>query len=65
MSSQYYASFVIHDDRMEAATEYSGIIELQQDSGNSIGGRELATMLARNLDVDPSDVELLQWGVVH
>jgi hypothetical protein len=65
MSSQYYASFVIHDDRMEAATEYSGIIELQQDSGNSIGGRELATMLAHNLDVDPSDVELLQWGVVH
>ena len=65
MSSQYYASFVIHDDRMEAATEYSGIIELQQDSGNCIGGRELATMLAHNLDVDPSDVELLQWGVVH
>ena len=65
MSSQYYASFVVHDDRMEAATEYSGIIELQQESHSSIGSRELATMLARNLDVDVADVELLQWGVVH
>lgn len=65
MSSQYYASFVIHDDRMEAATEYSGIIELQQQPRCSIGGRELASMLARNLDVDVSDVEVLQWGVVH
>jgi hypothetical protein len=65
MSSQYYASFVIHDDRTEAATEYSGIIELQERPRCSIGGRELATMLARNLDVDVSDVEVLQWGVVH
>ena len=65
MSSQYYASFVIHDDRLEAATEYSGIIELQQEPRCSIGGRELASMLARNLDVDVADVEVLQWGLVH
>jgi hypothetical protein len=65
MSSQYYASFVVHDDRMEAATEYSGIIELQQESRSIIGSRELTTMLAHNLDVDVADVELLQWGVVH
>jgi hypothetical protein len=50
---------------MEAATEYSGIIELQEAPRCGIGGRELATMLARNLDVDVSDVEVLQWGVVH
>lgn len=65
MSSQYYASFVIHDERLEAATEYSGIIELQQEACCVIGGRELASLLASNLDVDVSDVEVLQWGLVH
>ena len=65
MSSQYYASFVIRDDRTEAATEYAGIIELEETPRCPIGGQELATMVARNLDVDVADVEVLQWGVVH
>ena len=63
MSSQYYASFVIHDERLEAATEYSGIIELQQQACCSIGGRELVSVFVNNVDVD--DVEVLQWGLVH
>jgi hypothetical protein len=30
-----------------------------------LGPRDLVVLLARNLDVDCDDVEVLQWGPVH
>jgi hypothetical protein len=65
MSTPYYASFFVHDPREEAVTQYCGVIELARPARNQPGPRDLAVLLARNLDVDCDDVEVLQWVPVH
>ncbi len=65
MSTPYYASFFVHDSRERAVTQYCGIIEMARRNPRDLGTRDLAVLLARNLDVDSADVEVLQWGPVH
>ena len=65
MSTPYYASFYVHDSAEEAVTQYCGIIEMQRRKASDISPRDLALLLARNLNVDCDDVEVLQWGPVH
>jgi hypothetical protein len=65
MSTPYYASFFVHHPREQGVTQYCGIIEMARRSARELGTRELAVLLARNLDVDSEDVEVLQWGPVH
>lgn len=65
MSAQYYTSFLIHGADQEAATEYSGIVETQQRLPTVYSPTEVADLLARNLDVDAGNVEVLQWGPLH
>ena len=66
MSAQYYASFLIHDERSSGGvTKYSGVVELTNHPEVALGNRELIRMLARNLEVSSEDVELLQWGPIH
>ena len=65
MSAQYYASFLIRDARLQAVTEYSGVVEMKERPLKALGVRELISLLARNLDVDDSEVEVLQWGPLH
>jgi len=65
MSAQYYASFLIHDERNSGVTKYSGVVELTNHPDLALGNRELIRMLAQNLEVSSEDVELLQWGPIH
>lgn len=65
MSTPYYASFNVHDSREQGVTQYSGIIEMTGTGVDRLGPRDLVVLLARNLDVDCDDVEVLQWGPVH
>jgi len=65
MSTPYYASFNVHDSRERGVTQYSGIIEMTGSGVDRLGPRDLVVLLARNLDVDCDDVEVLQWGPVH
>ena len=65
MSKPYYASFFVHDAGEEAVTQYCGVIEMRPRNDREIGSRELAALLAQNLDVETDDVEVLQWGPVH
>jgi hypothetical protein len=65
MSKPYYASFFVHDAHQEAVTQYCGVIEMRRRNNKEIGPRELAVLLAKNLDVETDDVEVLQWGPVH
>jgi hypothetical protein len=63
MSKPYYASFFVHDAHQEAVTQYCGVIEMRRRNNKEIGPRELAVLLAKNLDVETDDVEVLQWGL--
>ncbi|UCC14819.1 MAG: hypothetical protein JSW21_02330 [Gammaproteobacteria bacterium] len=65
MSKPYYASFFVHNAHQEAVTQYCGVIEMRRRNNKEIGPRELAVLLAKNLDVETDDVEVLQWGPVH
>ena len=65
MSTPYYASFFVHDPHEQATTQYCGVIEMARESSRGLGPRDLAVLLARNLEVDSEDVEVLQWGPIH
>ena len=65
MSTPYYASFNVRDSREQGVTQYSGVIEMTGSGVDRLGPRDLVALLARKLDVDCDDVEVLQWGPVH
>ena len=65
MSTPYYASFFVHDPHEQGVTQYCGIIEMARENPRELRARDLAALLARNLDVNSEDVEVLQWGPVH
>jgi len=65
MSTPYYASFFVHDDREKGVTQYCGIVEMTRPARRPLSPKDLAALLARNLDVDSEKVEVLQWGPVH
>jgi len=60
MSVKYYAHFVLRSPR--SANEYLGVIEVSCALSR---GDEAVALLARNLECESEDIQILQWSRVH
>jgi hypothetical protein len=64
MSTKFYTRFVADVDR-QGPSEYSGIMELGQTDREPTEPRFAARLIARDLEVPPEEVKVLQWVLVH
>ena len=64
MSIKYYAHFVLHGPSPTSVNEYLGVIEvnLALSCGDTKGA---AALLARNLECESKDIQVLLWSRVH
>ena len=64
MSIKYYAHFVLHGRSSRSVNEYLGVIEVNcaLSRGDT---NEAAALLARNLECESKDIQILLWSRVH
>lgn len=66
MSRKYYAHFVTETRELPASPdEYRGVVELRAALRPEREAADLRTMLARNLDMPPEDIRILNWATLH
>jgi len=64
MSHKYYAHFVT-DGMMATSDEYRGVVELRAELRPQREIADLRSLLARNLDLPPEDIRILNWATLH
>jgi hypothetical protein len=64
MSHKYYAHFVT-DGMMATSDEYRGVVELRAELRPQREVADLRSLLARNLDLPPEDIRILNWATLH
>ncbi len=65
MSAKYYTQFVLTDAEYRGGNEFSGVIELSQPMDGNTDRRDIEAVLARNFDLNRSDVRLVSWSRLH
>ena len=65
MSSKYYAHFTAPGVAPQANGEWCGVLELTAPLQAPRERRELALVLACNLDLDIEQVRVLDWSRLH
>lgn len=65
MPISYYASFVVEDATCEDSRYVSGVIKLHCPLASPVPANDLKAILARGLNVDDEDIELLCWSALH
>ena len=65
MSAKYYTHFIAQSEGAIEYNEYRGVVELLDRSAKVQGDREIARMLARSLDLEETDIQVLQWDYLH
>jgi hypothetical protein len=64
MGIKYYTHFVMKE-QPATASEFTGVVELNHSPRRQNDMRDVATILARKLDVDSQDIRILQWSRLH
>ena len=64
MSRKYYAHFVT-EGMLASSDEYRGVVELRAELRPQRELADLRTLLARNLDLPPEDIRILNWAALH
>ena len=65
MSRRYYAHFIADAPSPDAPGEYSGVVELKAALRPWGETDELRLLLARNFDLPPEDIRILNWAALH
>jgi hypothetical protein len=66
MSRKYYAHFVTDAEAsVGAPDEYRGVVELRAALRPQREASELRTLLARDLELPPEDIRILNWATLH
>ena len=63
MSVKFYTRFVA-DLGAKGPSEYTGIVELGGDTVPT-DPRRVATLIARDLDLEAEEIRVLQWARLH
>lgn len=65
MHAKYYTRFLLRSREAGYADEYTGVVELSQASDTVLDPVEIEMILAKNFNLETSEVELLNWSRVH
>jgi hypothetical protein len=65
MSAKYYTQFILTDASYRGGNEFSGVIELSQPMDGASNRRDIEAVLARNFDLNRSEVKLVSWSRLH
>ncbi|MDJ0939689.1 MAG: hypothetical protein QNJ00_07980 [Woeseiaceae bacterium] len=65
MSAKYYTQFILTDAKYRGGNEFSGVVELSQPMDGNTDRRDIEAVLARNFDLNKSDVKLVSWSRLH
>ncbi len=64
MSVKFYTRFVA-DLGKKGPSEYTGIVELGMQDSVPTDPRRVASLIARDLDLEVEEVRVLQWARLH
>ena len=63
MGVKYYTHFVLAGEaEIGSRQEFSGVVEVNQTTESRFEPQEIKALLARNFDLDSSDVRLINWS---
>ena len=65
MSAKYYTQFILTDATYRGGNEFSGVIELSQPMDGQSDTKDIEAVLARNFDLNRSEVKLVSWSRLH
>ncbi|MFK7887758.1 MAG: hypothetical protein AB8G16_12940 [Gammaproteobacteria bacterium] len=65
MNVKYYACFVVQNHNTNLGRELGSIVEIDDDVGASMDHDDVAQMLAENLDIKQSTLNVYHWSRVH
>jgi hypothetical protein len=64
MSVKFYTHFLM-SEKPQNVSEFTGVVELNQVPRRSNDLRDIASLLARSLDIDSNDIRILHWSRLH
>ena len=64
MTVKFYTRFVA-DLGAKGPSEYTGIVELGGQDTVPTDPRRVATLIARDLDLEAEEIRVLQWARLH
>jgi hypothetical protein len=63
MGVKYYTHFVLTGEaEIGARQEFSGVVEVNQTTESRFEPQEIEALLARNFDLNSTDVRLINWS---
>jgi hypothetical protein len=65
MGVKYYTHFLMSEAPQASPSEFSGVVELNRVPLAPGDLQEVATILARSLDIDLDDIRILHWSRLH
>lgn len=65
MTAKYYACFVVQNEATNLGRELGSIVEIDGAVGSMMDHDDVAEMLADNLDISPSTLNVYHWSRVH
>jgi len=65
MGVKYYTHFLMSEEQQPSPSEFSGVVELNRVPIAPGDMQEVATILARSLDIDLDDIRILHWSRLH
>ena len=64
MGVKYYTHFVMND-QPERMNEFTGVVELNRTPRAAHDFKDIAAILARSLDLETDDIQILDWARLH
>jgi hypothetical protein len=64
MGVKYYTHFVMNE-QPERMNEFTGVVELNRTPRAAHDLKDIAAILARSLDLDTDDIQILHWARLH
>jgi len=65
MGVKYYTHFLMSETQQASPSEFSGVVELNRVPHAPADMHEIATILARSLDIEIDDIRILHWSRLH
>ncbi len=65
MGVKFYTHFISQETGASDYEEYRGVVEVFGRAQKCRGDREIAQVLARSFDLEPEDIQILQWQQLH
>lgn len=65
MATKYFTHFVTTAEDAAAASEWSGVVELEDAEVGGAIAAGLRSCLAESFNVESEDIRILQWARLH